>query len=143
MSVFEQQYPWSELVPGSYVWDANNVPWKLIEEHPDERGTFKAVSVEGTVSVLRDPGKPVRATVPDFEDALAHLHRILEIRFFERNLTLDPLPPRSKAKIKSHLEQLHGEYIEPSMKIPEMIACHEAAHGRGKFTIPHTHEGMN
>ena len=131
-------YPWSELVPGAYVYDSKGEPWKLLEEHPARRGTFLSINIQGEKAIVSDPGKPVRASVPDFEQAAAHLHEILGARALDGQIRCEPLP-NSAPRIRQHLKIMHGEYSEPSMKVPMLLAQHDNAHARGIFTIPHTH----
>lgn len=137
------EYPWSELVAGTYVWDAEGVPWKLTEAHPTDPGVFKAASIEGKVAVLRDPGKPVRAMVPDYEEAMSHLRHILGARLDQKQLTMAPLPTTTskttKMKIKAHLINMHDQYMEPSQTVQNMLECHAYLHEIGQFGIPHTH----
>jgi len=137
-------YPWSELVPGAYVYDSQGEPWKLIDENPQIKGQFLGVKIDGTSAVLNDPGKPVRAAVPSHEQAIEHLERILDARRLEGQMTCEAMPTEGRgaaAHIRSHLRQMHGEYSEPSMKLDMLHAQHRNAHARGIYQIPHTHEG--
>lgn len=137
-------YPWSELVPGAYVYDSEGEPWKLIDENPQVKGQFLGVRIDGKSAVLNDPGKPVRAAVPSHEQAEEHLARILGARRLEGQMTCEPLPTAGRGaaeSIRSHLRQMHGEYSEPSMKVPMLLEQHRNAHARGIYQIPHTHHG--
>lgn len=146
MAIYDA-YPWSELVPGAYVYDAKGEPWKLLEEHPQQRGTFLSINIQGEKAIVSDPGKPVRASVPDFEQAARHLHDILGARALEGQMRCEALPTTATkgaaARIRSHLQIMHGEYSEPSMRTEMLLAQHRDAHARGHFTIPHTHEGAH
>lgn len=137
-------YPWSELVPGAYVYDATGEPWKLVDEHPQQKGLFFGVTIAGERAVLRDPGKPVRAAVPSHEEAARHLHDILGARALEGQMTCAALPTTGRgaaATVRSHLAQMHNEYSEPSMRLPMLLEQHRNAHARGIYHIPHTHKG--
>lgn len=139
-------YPWSQLVPGAFVYDAQGVPWKLIEEHPQRKGTFRAVNIDGDTAVVSDPGRPVRARVPGHEEALRHLHDILGARASEGKFTVEALPTAGRgaaARVRAHLKTMHGGYYEPSMKLPMLLAAHRSSHARGEVHIPHTHRGEN
>lgn len=143
MGQIVEQYPWSELVIGCYVYDATGNPWKLTDEHPQQPGTFRAVDAEGKIAILNNPGKPVRALVPDEDEALHALAEILGARSMEPHLTVEALPlagPGAAAKVRSHLKLMHAEYSEPSMRLPKLLAQHNAAHANGRFYLPHTHK---
>lgn len=139
-----ESYPWSELVPGAYVEDATGLKWKLVEEHPEQRGVFKAHNAAGELTILRDPGKPVVAYVPTEDEALAYLHRILGARAVEGQIVVDALPTQDSAgarrRIASHLKIMHGEYTEPRMKFTDLVACHELSHARADYDFPHIHK---
>jgi len=141
-------HAWSELVPGAYVEDSSGRPWKLIEEHPLHKGKFLAKNVEGDTAIISDPGKPVTAWLPTPEEAEDHLRRILGARLMEENgyvldavNTFDVKPNRDA--LRRHLIDHHGEYVEGTLKMAELIACHDHAHAISRFHIHHTHKRLS
>lgn len=70
-------FQWANLELGHFVWDATGKPWVLTSRHPSKPGVFWALDKDGKGTVLTDPGKPVKVTVPAHDDAVSVVRDIL------------------------------------------------------------------
>jgi hypothetical protein len=70
-------HPWSEIVPGVVIRDATGTYWKVLREHPRERGRFLIASPDGRVTEAGDPGHPVPAWIPTHDEAVHQLVHLL------------------------------------------------------------------
>jgi hypothetical protein len=139
-----EQYPWRDVVVGTYVYDATGELWKVVEAHPSRPYTFRCTTAVGDIAVVSlPPEKRVTAIVPDEDEALRALAEILGAKAMEGQFMVEAIAPTGARggapRLRSHLKIMHNAYTEPSMKFPEMVRLHNMLHAEYNYLVPHKH----